>query len=85
MSYQLLNCQNVLNIKFMHAVSVTTLFSQGLKRGDQNALLELYRNRAPAQSHGQGTTESRPQSKMRVQEQELSRIRRLEKIIKKKL
>lgn len=58
---------------------------KGLKRSDQNALLELYRNRAPAQSHGQGTTESRPQSKMRVQEQELSRIRRLEKIIKKKL
>ncbi|PIK58981.1 putative vacuolar protein sorting-associated protein 53-like [Apostichopus japonicus] len=59
---------------------------KGLKRNEQNALLELYRTRAPSQSHGQTNTDTnRPKSKIRVQEQELSRIRRLEKIIKKKL
>lgn len=58
---------------------------KGLKRNDQNGLMELYRKRAPAQTHPQPNADNRPQSKMRVQEQELSRIRRLEKIIKKKL
>ena len=68
---------------------------QGLKRNDQNAMTDLYRVRRPASQSG-GPTSTKPESKpgssatptlpsSESMEHESSRIRKLEKLIKKRL
>ncbi|XP_033106959.1 vacuolar protein sorting-associated protein 53 homolog [Anneissia japonica] len=52
---------------------------KGLKRGDQNIMLELFKTRLPSQTAGRG------QPGVAAAREETSRIRRLEKLIKKKL
>ena len=64
-------------------VEVKSSFFQGLRRGEQSNLLEIYRARIPlssilGNSSSQNVTQAAP-------DQESSRIRKLEKLIKKRL
>ena len=55
--------------------------SQGLKRNEQHTMLELFRSRIPAGSAGGSAGDSHSGTP----EQESSRIKRLEKLIKKQI
>lgn len=59
------------------------VFFQGLRRGEQSNLLEIYRARIPLSSIlGNSTSQNVTQA---APDQESSRIRKLEKLIKKRL
>uniref|UniRef100_A0A8D2L3G3 Vps53 C-terminal domain-containing protein n=2 Tax=Varanus komodoensis TaxID=61221 RepID=A0A8D2L3G3_VARKO len=57
---------------------------KGLKRSEQSGMLEIFRQRLPAPLSGTDTTGSVSQAAP-TPEQESSRIRKLEKLIKKRL
>jgi len=60
------------------------LLSQGLKRSEQSSMLDLFRQRLPAPASGTENAGSLSLSAP-TPEQESSRIRKLEKLIKKRL
>lgn len=61
-----------------------SLSSQGLKRSEQSGMLELFRQRLPAPPSG-AENSSTLSLMAPTPEQESSRIRKLEKLIKKRL
>ena len=83
--------QRLLRLKFPTRHFSTWLFSfnniltlpcsQGLKRNEQHTMLELFRSRIPAGSAGGSASDSHSGTP----EQESSRIKRLEKLIKKQI
>ncbi len=60
---------------------------QGLKRSEQSSMLEMYRSRNPAPPPGaqHDNQPLHPLTSLIIPEQESSRIRKLEKLIKKRL
>ena len=74
--------QNMLTIHMTHYF---IFHRQGLKRGDQSTMMDIYKSRNPGRvSSGQTERQSLFTSSESV-EQETSRIKKLEKLIKRRL
>ena len=59
------------------------LLCQGLKRNEQHSMLELFRSRHPSSPSGNAPGESGAVQSHATTEQESSRIKKLERLIKK--
>lgn len=80
------NCQGkyIQLAKFFFVVIVMYQLSlQGLKRSEQHSMLDLFRSRLPSPPAGSAPGESAAVSSHTATEQESSRIKKLERLIKK--
>ena len=64
-------------------IFVSTIPSQGLKRSEQHSMLDLFRSRLPSPPAGSVPGESAAAQTHATTEQESSRIKKLERLIKK--
>ena len=73
-----------LNTVYFYNIVVFFLL-QGLKRSEQNIMLDMFRARMPGQGGATADPNHHHSSNSSTHEQESSRIKKLEKLIKKRL